>query len=605
MGQNAEEVVKNINVRCLMAGIVKTEWTVLLAVCCVMVLTLVRYRKGWSEQESAAGWCITMMGLMAVVCVCKRKQMTKWGVVDTLVMTAMVYYMVNTIFLSHFPVAHQVIITMECGAMYIFVRIIVGDKLPIKGMVYVMAAAGVYESIVGMLQLAGLLDMGCVRGQMTGTFLNPGPMSIYIAVMLSACTCYYRQTHDRVIGCSMIPMLIIMPAAWSRTALLAYGIVVVLLFRSFCLRHWKISLAVILSIVAGLYLIKRGSADSRTLMNIVAMNEWKEHPWWGYGTGGYMQALAQGQMKYFAVHPDSKFVDCVGTTDMAFNEYIKVIVENGIVGIVLVLSVVGWSLWCLAKENSPIVYAMTALYIAALFSYPFHLFPFMILASWFVAMAAGCGTTDSEWGLWKRMVAAVCMLILVGLTIVMNREVDRRKNIVKGAESFAYIHEAVFIDDYYELLPEMNDNREYLFGFAKTLREAGRYNDSNAILRMETQLDTDPMAYVVMGRNYEDMSLYAEADSFYLQAFLLQPNRIYPLYRQMRLYERIGDVVRMDRKAREIIAFTPKVMSPAVMEMKEDASELITPSGNKNKKKQSNDDILTRQVKRRESENLE
>ena len=501
--------------------------------------------------------------------------MTKWCLMDSLVMTAMVYYIVNAVFLSHSPVAHQVIITMECGAIYVFVRIIMGGKQPIKGFVYAMAAAGVYESIVGMLQLVGMAYMGHVKEQMTGTFLNPGPMGIYIAVMLSACTCYYLQTHDRVVWWSIIPMLIILPTTWSRTALFAYGIVVALLLRPFLLRHWKICLTVTLSMVAGLYLVKRGSADSRMLMNMVALNEWKEHPWCGFGIGSYIQVLAQGQMQYFALHPDSKFVHCVGTTDLAFNEYVKVIVEQGIIGIVLILNMVGWSLWRLGKEHSPIAYAMIALCIAALFSYPFDLFPFMMLASWFMAMAAGCGTTDSEWSLWKKSIAIVFVLILIGLTIVMNHEVHRRMNIVKNAEVFSYIHDTVFINDYYELLPDMNDNREYLFGFAMTLREAGRYNDSNAILRMETQLDTDPMVYVVMGRNYEDMNLYAEADSLYHQAFLLQPNRAYPLYRQMKLYERIGDSIRMERKAREVIAFTPKVMSPAVKEMKDEAQQLI------------------------------
>lgn len=120
----------------------------------------------------------------------------------------------------------------------------------------------------------------------------------------------------------------------------------------------------------------------------------------------------------------------------------------------------------------------------------------------------------------------------------------------------------------------MIDNREFLFHFGKTLREAGRYNDSNAMLRMETKLDTDPMPYVVMGRNYEDMNMFNEADSLYILAYFLQPNRIYPLYRQMKLYEKTGNTYKMRMKAKEIIYLKPKIISPAVMEMKKEAKKI-------------------------------
>lgn len=575
MGQSVEKIVRKVHAGCSKTGIAKTGWTVFLFVCCVMLLTLIRYEKDWSEQEFATGWCITIMGLIAFCCVVGEKCITKWCIIDTLVTTGIAYYIVNIVFLSHSPVAHQVIITMECEAIYIFARLIIGSKRSTKVIVYVMAAAGVFECVVGLQQLIGGVYIGHAEKLMTGTFLNPGPMGIYIAVMLSACTCYYHQTHDRVVWWSMIPMLIIMPATGSRTALLAYGVVGVLLYRSLFLRHWKICMVVILGIVAGLYFVRQGSADSRVLMNMVALNEWKGHPWWGCGVGGYIQTLAQGQMQYFAAHPESKFVYCVGVTDMAFNEYVKVMVEQGVIGIVLMLNVVGWSIWRLYKEQSPITGAMTALCVAAMFSYPFELFPFMILASWFVAMAAGCKTIDCDWSLGKKDVAIMCVIITTGLTITLNREVNRRKKIVMDAEIFSNTRDAVFIDHFYELLPDMNDNREFLFRFAKILRETGRYNDSNAILRMEAQLDTDPIVYVVMGRNYEDMNLYAEADRSYLQAFFLQPNRIYPLYRQMKLYERIGDNIRMNQKAMEIMTFTPKVASPATTEMKDEARQLL------------------------------
>ncbi len=45
------------------------------------------------------------------------------------------------------------------------------------------------------------------------------------------------------------------------------------------------------------------------------------------------------------------------------------------------------------------------------------------------------------------------------------------------------------------------------------------------------------MMRIVMGRNYESLSCYDKAEEMYLQAFHMQPNRLYPLYRMMLLQE--------------------------------------------------------------------
>lgn len=577
MGPNVKVGIVNMGFAVSsMRNVTLKEWRYILSLGCVMLLTLFRYEAYWSDSESQMAWCITLLGMMAIVLTVLQKQSVRWSSVDMLVALYCLYLFVNSIFVSHYPLAHQLLMIGQCVVLYVFVRIITanGRNVP-QAMIWFMAIAGVYESVVGMMQLVGLKDTYTDTLHITGTFYNSGPLGIYIAVMLSVCTRYYLRTRENIMGLAIIVMLMGLSATWSRTAWLAYSIVLVILFRSFFIRYRRIVLLLVVGIIAALYFIKQESADSRTLMNIVAFKEWASHPWWGNGFGGYVHALAHGQIDFFRIHPDSAYVACVGATNLAFNEYLKVMVEQGLVGLVFMLSILGFSLFRLYRKRSPLVYAMLALCFAALFSYPFHLYPFMLLITMFVAIAANSETYEVNTGIGKKVMMSVCLMITLCLSFLMNCEVDRRVEISNDAKRIAFMHDVAFIDDYYELLPWMNDNREYLFHFGKTLREAGRYNDSNAILRMETELDTDPMAYVVMGRNYEDMNLYAEADSFYLQAFLLQPNRIYPLYRQMKLYERTGDVVRKDRKAREILAFTPKVMSPAVKEMKDEARKIV------------------------------
>ena len=133
------------------------------------------------------------------------------------------------------------------------------------------------------------------------------------------------------------------------------------------------------------------------------------------------------------------------------------------------------------------------------------------------------------------------------------------------------IYHQTFIKDYYELLHTELDNTKFLFDFGKTLRESERYNDSNAILRQGTSISNDPMFYILMGNNYRDMQQSDYAETAYLKAFAIMPNRIYPLYQLMMMYHDNGETAKAKDAARRIIRMKPKIRSRATDEMKEKA----------------------------------
>lgn len=128
----------------------------------------------------------------------------------------------------------------------------------------------------------------------------------------------------------------------------------------------------------------------------------------------------------------------------------------------------------------------------------------------------------------------------------------------------------------YKLFPDATDNPRFLFNFARILRNHGRYRDSNAILRLGTQVSADPVFYILMGNNYKDEQYYCLADDAYKKAYAVMPNRLYPLYQQMLLYKETGESEKCRFMARRIIAMRPKVESPATHDMKNKAKDILT-----------------------------
>ncbi len=114
----------------------------------------------------------------------------------------------------------------------------------------------------------------------------------------------------------------------------------------------------------------------------------------------------------------------------------------------------------------------------------------------------------------------------------------------------------------------------FLFDYGKTLRESGDYHRSNAILRRGVGVSSDPMFLNLIGRNYQDLGQTDSAEHYYRRAIDRQPKRIYPYYLLAKLYAdgavcRHGDFLKACEQA---LAMEPKVMSPAIREMR---SELL------------------------------
>lgn len=558
----------------------KGNLTVIAATAVVAVLMLHGYADSWGEADVRMAAGIAQVGVIAIIATAVRKDALRLGVVDALVAVAAFYALMNAVMLSSpYPIASLAVQTALMLCLYFFLRITTNRSY--NFITIAIITIGSIEAVIALLQLFGLFGHTAIRGQMTGTFQNPGPLGIFLAVAIATGIAHYRKTHNQWLLIPIVLMLTLLPSTFSRAALLSLAVSLAIIFRDTIRRYWIVVLIAVIMACGTLYIFKQGSADCRTLMGLIAMRQWLAAPWFGHGIGSYIPMLADGQINFFASAPESDFAHCVGTADRAFCEYLRTAVEQGAVGLILQLAILSTALYRLLRQRSPLAYALITLYVAAAFSYPFHLQQFCLLLV-LILSGTATPTTTNTLRLSARLLILFVTAALTTTTYLLMTYTAHRANESREAATFMHMQDTCFIDDYYEMLPTMTDNRDFLFNFAMTLRKAGRYNDSNAMLRRGTQLDTDPMPIVLMGRNYEDMVLRSKnraalglPDSLYRRAFLLQPNRIYPLYRQMKLYEAMGDSVRLKAKAREVAGFKPKVDSPAVRDMKKEANVLI------------------------------
>lgn len=532
---------------------------------------------------------VAALAVLALTAVCLGRRLPRLHWADGVALFWWVYVSLNYVFVSPYPAAEVYGKAMALGVAYVALRLVI----PFCGRAFTrlwwvgLCAAGGYELWTGFMQLAGREASRHHLFDVTGTFFNPGPYAIFVAVVLAVSVAWWyrhgeafagRGRWSRVGAWSVAAVAVfcfpVLVATWSRAAWVAVAVAAACLLWKAHRRMvlWGMGVAVCAGVAA--YFLKQGSADGRLLMTMVAGRAWAGEWLCGHGLGGYAQAYGAAQEAFFAARPGSPLSVVAGSPEYAFNGVLGVGVEQGVLGAVPALVLGLWSLAVLCRRGEVSAYGWLVLLVSSLFSYPFALWPFLSLAVAWVALAVSleAGAAEVRW--WKR--TAVWPVVAAGGLCVWHLSACTARR-VEAYEEFRRVRgvqDVAFLEDYRKKYEDLKAYPDFLFTFGTALREAGRYNESNAMLRQGTRVSCDPVFYTLMGNNYRDLGAVAEAESAYRKAFGMLPGRMYPLYRLMKLYEAEGQMRKAEEMARQIIAFRPKVDSPAVREMKNEAKKL-------------------------------
>lgn len=584
-----------------MTYIIKTTATALVAFC-LLWLTLLDVHTGWCEELPVLQNAMFVIGSVAFVSVIFKKQMCKICWLDKIVLLWFVYITFNYWFISPYPAGERCSVFLSSLLLYILLRYTLAKNNK-QILLLALCVGGAYEAVLGVMQLMGWEYSRHSMFDVTGTFFNPGPFSAYLVVALSVATAYiYRRRKlynypyfkkgmpaRRILptciyiicGIALFVTAITLPATWSRAAFVAYFIVLLVLFYK---KHkkWVLGLVCISTIVGVfLYFAKQGSANGRVLMNIVSMRAIESKPLLGYGIGGFANAFADSQAEYFKENPDSPFVEVAGSPEYAFNEVLQIGVEQGVIGMLFFIVIATGSMIVLLRKKNELAYGWLALLVFSLFSYPFSLQPFRIMAVLFVACAANIISKKKDNSkiickLPHIALIALCMVIVCCIT----PRVENKVNATKDWERISGYQSAAFADDYAEWYNTLIDNPKFLFTYGKMLNGMKRYNDSNAALRDGAKVSADPMFYVVMGNNYKELGAYKEAEECYTKAFYINPNKMYPLYQLLQMYIGLNNEVNAKAMAQRIVDFNPKIRSSATDDMKDYAKEYLKKNNN-------------------------
>lgn len=577
----------------------------------MMLATVMPVEIRWMECEVWIFYgipALLLLGFTFSVCKKQKFQVTS---TDAIAITWFAYYVGRTWIGNEWPCRMEFLKTVELFLLYVALRVAF-DRTKMSAWVLIgsILTFGCYEAYLGVSQMYGDERSRHDLFALTGNFLNPGPYSAYLMIGvvvglvalkdMSNWTIITRMPNvvflnnlkDKVpakiavyikaikwkhlVIAAVAIMAMVLPATWSRAAFLGVAVVLLLIYRD---KYWKYRYILwegILLMAVAFYFIKQGSADGRLIIWKAALTTWIDVPWMGVGIGGFYNAFAEGVAQLSTTGMD---FTSANPPDGAYNILLKVVVEQGVVGGVMAVAFVVISLTKLLKNSESLFWGMVALLVFAMFSYPFDLLPYKVIAVLVIAWSESKGesqkTNDQRQKTigWIKVFLISCVLSFAswqaGNIARDCYKIEKELGMAYGFSDFYSVEEG------FEWLYSEGDNHEFLFAFGKKLREEERYKESNAVLRMGTKCSADPMFYVLMGNNYKDMKHYDLAEKAYYKAFAVMPNRLYPLYQLMLLYKDSGDMKKAKAMAKRVIEMKPKIESRLTKDMKDKAKEFL------------------------------
>ncbi|WP_128546094.1 O-antigen ligase family protein [Larkinella soli] len=463
---------------------------------------------------------------------------------------------------------------------------------------------GIYQCVSGELQLLGLRKSHNKLFPMTGLFHNPGPFGIFLAPIFTFALAgllfpapglpLYRGWVGLCrVAVWAIP--VILPATQSRSAwlggLTGTGFLLFLRYKSPLLQIFRettswLKLTVIPVLIGFavvspylLYQFKPNSVKGRALVWRVGWESIRTHPVFGIGFGRFGTHFGELQSRYVEKYADDPAAliraDYVA---YAFNDFLQILVETGLVGFGL-FGLVIFRLFRsgrrgIAGRNPLLIGSLggiLAVLVAACFSYPFEL-PFIwflfLFFAFLVSAKTGPAVVSASSG---TPLARLALLLTLGLMVGAVREelrfIRAQENMGRARGYLSAREFGKAVGSYRTHASDLAYVPNAWLGFGKALLLNGEYAESAAVLEKASARIYDPFLFINLGNAYQKLKKFDQAGKAYRTSILILPNKMYPRYLLAKLYAETGDTLKAVETAREVLRMPYEIHSPATRDI--------------------------------------
>jgi len=451
--------------------------------------------------------------------------------------------------------------------------------------------------LIGISQYLGFSSSYYPELGPTGIFFNPGPYAIYLSALIPwALVCIVNNTIRKRYARTILGLLVgglalfLIAVSFSRSAWMGLfcgiALPLILFYGKTAETYNKVKMLLVFVIGSALfywvlYGAKIDSSNGRILIWKVSSTMAKEHWATGAGTGKFPHLYLHYQKKFFDERSTGveQYKNLAGDVRFAFNDFLQMFVEGGILSAVLfagvVLCAVLFLVLRISKQRNVqgnetllllsggMISSLIVVLAAGLTAYPLQVLPISLLFWALIALAVTMFSGR------KNEASKSCRIVLAALLTLLNVGVlcygiQKAKAYILFAESpvadESIVQHAGILQDYPDFLDRM----------ATMHKDKGNVQTALKYMGKALSYDPSPTYYYKMGGYHEAANEMERAFEVYDFVDKAIPNLLTPKYLKSLLFYKMRDTSNFIIHAEETMNFTPKVYTVEVVDMRKD-----------------------------------
>lgn len=477
---------------------------------------------------------------------------------DNIAIAYMLWYVICVMRSVQIGIGRMVLLDiaiMTCA--FILARAIRNKSWILSGLM----TAGTLQSIYVILQICGAVGSNHELFEITGFLGNPGQLGGFQAVAFVSALTLYAQRRSRrwktLISASAALIFFSLILSDSRAGFVAAIVgAIILTYKSWLANiksigwFYPVALCLFCLSVWFFYLYRPESVNARLFIWRACAEMFMDKPILGFGIGGFNMNYMLYQGEYISLYNDMDFSTIADNVSYPYNEFIHILIEQGIIGFALFVLMIAIGIWeC--RDNHRQCAPLIALLVFSTFSYPSYKLALRIMLPLLLGILPTRAFMPS---LWMRKATTVVSTITVTLCITaISYSRHRFHNLLsdnfnhKETARTSECIENFFIHNYSDL----KINAQYV-AFAKERPEI--LNDST-IPRIFPSSDS----WCTIGRHYLLLHKYEKAQKYFSQAANMVPGLMQPKYLLWQTYIHQGKEYEAKEIADTILRMKVKV----------------------------------------------
>ena len=516
----------------------------------------------------------------------------------------------------------------------LFILYILFRSIKIKHIIYLLfifPLVGSAQIVYGIKNQANDFDPGYGFSDITGIFNNSGLFGGFIAIVFvltvgiviffsQAFFSKYKNKLLTYLKFTLILVLVVLliqllasnsRAAWCACLAGVLYLIVSKLdiyswfselsrFKKWFLTILSIALMYIFS--SWLYGLKNKSADGRVLIWKISSKMIGDTPLFGRGSTGFQSGFMEYQAAYFKTHTQSPLSSLADDNIYAFNEFIRIWVEQGIIGLLLSLILVYFLFFNTNRGKREethedwkliiIKASLLSVLIFGLFSYPMNVFQFNLVIVFFIAAISSLSLKKVQLIGLKGFVhliefkilntkvlkigtVLIWFIIAINLALRIYNYADVCKQWNTALKDFNQTNPIQSISILQASYPKLKNNGVFLSTYGKALNLSEHYTEAVPILlRANLQLPS-ATNYIELGKSYKATGQYEAAKNAWYKASDMIPAMFTPHYLTAKMYWQIGKKTDAQQIANDLLRKEVKIRSPILYNMLVEMDSLV------------------------------